>query len=51
MKFVSIKSSARPEIIVDALGKSDKVNEHVRFDERRGKPLTKILPTAASLPG
>lgn len=49
MKFVSIKSSARREEIVDALAKSDKVNEHVRFDERRGKPLMKLKSKKSTL--
>ena len=42
MKFVSIKSSATEKDVVDALGNSEKVNERVQFDERRGRPLMKL---------
>lgn len=42
MKFVRLRSSAPREQILDALKHSDKVNEHVKFDERRGKPQMKL---------
>lgn len=42
MKFVRLRSTAGKEEILGAIRSSDKVNEHVKFDERRGKPQMRL---------
>ena len=49
MKFVRLKSGADREDIISALRSSDKVNEHVKFDDRRGRPVMKLREKKRSL--
>lgn len=49
MKFVSLKSAAARDNIIYALGNSEKVNEHVRFDDKRGRPVMKLKKRGKTL--
>lgn len=42
MKFVNLRTTASRESIVEAIRSSDKVNERVKFDEKRGRPQMKL---------
>lgn len=42
MKFVNLRAAAPREAVMEAIRSSGKVNEHVKFDERYGRPQMKL---------
>ena len=42
MKLVNLSSAASRDTVLDALKNSTKINEKVKFDEKRGRPLIKV---------
>lgn len=49
MKFISIKSSASRDSILDAVKNSERVNSGVKFDEKRGRPIIKVKERGTQL--
>ena len=49
MKFVNMKTTVSRECALDAIRNSQKVNENVKFDERRGRPLIKTKEKGSTL--
>ncbi len=42
MKLVNIKTTAKKEVLLDAISNCEVVNRGVKFDEKRGRPLIKV---------